>query len=87
MLVLKWLLVGCILTMSYKSVLLSNLIHSEYEKPIDSIEDALQSQKQIFTSSEFAFSRDQRIRVKALAKRIVRFDPIRGMPPLWLVEG
>ena len=86
-LVLNWLIVGYILTMSYKSVLLSNLIHIEYENTIDSIEDALQSQKQIVTSNQFVFSMDQRTRVKKLAKRIVTYKPKHGMPPLWVVEG
>ena len=88
MLVLKWLIFGYILTMSYKSVLRSNLIHIEYENPIDSLEDALRSQKQIFAASDIVvISQDQRKRVKELAKRIKRFHVIHGLAPLWVVEG
>ena len=87
LLVLKWLTFGYILTISYKSVLLSTLIHINYENPIDSIEDALQSQKQIVSSSDFVLSRDKRTKVKELAKMIKRFDSIHGMAPLWVMEG
>ena len=87
MLVLMWLIFGYILTISYKSVLRSNLIHIEYENPIDSIEDALQSQKQIFAASDLGFSRDQRTRVQELKKRIKRYDLIHGQAPLWVMEG
>ena len=87
MLVLMWLISGFILTISYKSVLRSNLIHIEYENPIDSIEDALNSQKQIFAPRDLVFTRDQHTRVKELAKMIIRFDLIHGQPPSWVVEG
>ena len=87
LLILKWLLIGYFLTMSYKSVLRSNLIHIEYEMPIDSIEDALQSQKQIVASRDIIFWKDQRTKVKDLAKRITTFDYVHGKTPLWIVEG
>ena len=84
---LKWLIFGYMLTISYKSVLRSNLMHIEYETPVDSIEDALQTQKQIFAPSDVAFARDQRTRVKELAKRITPYDLVYGDNPLWIVEG
>ena len=87
MLVLKWIMVGYFLTMSYKSVLRSHLIHIEYEMPIDSIEDALQSQKEIFTPWDYVFSIDQRSRVRELGKRIKRYDNLHGKTPSWIVEG
>ena len=87
MLVLMWLIFGYILTISYKSVLRSNLIHIEYENPIDSIDDALQSGKQIFVARDVVFTTDQRTRVKELAKRVIRFELIHGRTPLWVVEG
>ena len=87
MLVLKWLIFGYILAISYKSVLRSNLIHIKYEMPIDSIEDALKSQKQIVADREIVLSRDPRKSVKELAKRIIRFDFLHGQTPLWVVEG
>ena len=62
-------------------------MHIEYETPVDSIEDALQTQKQIFAPSDFAFARDQRTRVKELAKRITPYDLVYGDNPLWIVEG
>ena len=42
-LVLKWMLVGCLLTMSYKAVLRARLISTQYEKPIDTLDDVLES--------------------------------------------
>ena len=45
MLVIQWIAIGFFFTMSYKSVLLTNLINIEYEQALDSIEDVVKSGK------------------------------------------
>ena len=42
-LVMKWMLVGSLLTMSYKAVLRAMLISMEHELPIDTLDDVLES--------------------------------------------
>ena len=41
--VLTWLVVGFFISMSYKSVLLANMVNNEYEKTIDNLEDMIMS--------------------------------------------
>ena len=45
MLVIQWIVIGFFFTMSYKSVLLTNLINIEYEQALDSIDDVVKSGK------------------------------------------
>ena len=45
MLVLQWIVIGFFFTMSYKSVLLTNLISIEYQQVLDSVEDVIKSGK------------------------------------------
>ena len=42
---MQWIVIGFFFTMSYKSVLLTNLISIEYEQALDSIEDVVNSGK------------------------------------------
>ena len=46
-LVAAWLLLGYLITMSYKSVLLASLVSIQYEKPIETLEDMLVTDKKI----------------------------------------
>ena len=48
MLVLKWTVVGFLLTISYKSVLRSMMMKVEYENTIDSVDDLLESDRKLF---------------------------------------
>ena len=45
MVVMQWIVIGFFFTMSYKSVLLTNLINIEYQQVLDSIEDVIKSGK------------------------------------------
>ena len=49
-LLLIWIVFGFLLTISYKSVLRSNMIHIHYESAIDSVEDLLKTDKRFFIS-------------------------------------
>ena len=42
-LILKWILLGNVLTVAYKSTLLSTLVTTRYNKPIDTLEDLYRS--------------------------------------------
>ena len=71
-----WILLGFLLTISYKSVLLANMTSVEYEKGIDSIEDMLNSAKplMVIRSIKPLFDTDLRSQVNELSKKIQYFD-------------
>ena len=71
-----WILLGFLLTISYKSVLLANMTSVEYEKGIDSIEDMLYSTKplMVIRSMKALFATDPRSQVNELSKKIHYFD-------------
>ena len=56
-------MVGFILTVSYKSVLLSNIVNIGYEKTIDSVDDMLNSKKVLCAPGE------------AILPTLIRGDP------------
>ena len=49
LLILKWMMVGFLLSNGYRSVLLSTLVSPIYEKPIDTIQDLLDTERPIFS--------------------------------------
>ena len=71
-----WILLGFLLTISYKSVLLANMTSVEYENGIDSIEDMLYSTKplMVIRSMKALFATDPRSQVNELSKKIHYFD-------------
>ena len=46
-LILKWLFLGTLLALMYRSVLLATLVSVDYEKQIDTVEDLLVTEKPI----------------------------------------
>ena len=90
-LVIIWILVGFLLTISYKSVLRSNLIHVQYEKPIDSVEEFLKTDKQIYiegaSSMVNMLAGDRRKKMIELKKRTKHYNLEGGYPPSWVLEG
>ena len=46
-LLLKWLMIGFLLSNGYRSVLLATLVSPTYEKPIDTIQDLLDTERPI----------------------------------------
>ena len=88
---LKWAVIGFLLTISYKSVLLSKLIHIDYEKGLDSVDDVLRSNKPVVLDSESAIAHlvksDPREKMKAMSQRIKPYQAEKGAPPMWVIKG
>ena len=78
LLVLKWTIIGFLMTMSYKSVLRAILMKAEYEDTIDTIDDLLQSDKTFFVGGDTALKdlveNDPREKVQALAKQLKYYN-------------
>ena len=92
LLVLKWMMFGGLLSVSYKSVLLENMVVIDYERGIDSVDDMLGSGKPLFIDGSSAMPRllkqDPRPKFKELAKRAVMYklDATKN-PPMSVIEG
>ena len=78
LLVLKWTVIGFLVTLSYKSVLRAILMKTEYDAPIDTIEDVLTSDRQFMVIGDSPLKRmvetDERANVKALAKKVKYYN-------------
>ena len=74
-LVTKWMLLGFILNLCYKSVLLSCLVSVRHEKPIETLEDMLHTDRKILmqgrTTTEILMKTDPRPGIQQLAKKII----------------
>ena len=73
-LVTEWLLLGFLINMGYKSVLRASLVSVQYEKPIETLEDMLVSDRKILmfanTSTDIMLRTDPRYGMQQLAKKI-----------------
>ena len=73
-LVVEWLLLGYLITMSYKSVLRASLVSIQYEKPIETLEDMLVTDRKILgmadTATEIMLRSDPRPSMQLLANKI-----------------
>ena len=91
LLVLKWTMIGFLLTICYKEVLLSTLIHIEYEKGLDSIEDVIISNKPVvfdgYSGIASLLNSDPREQVKEIMRRQKPYVSEKGIAPLWVPEG
>ena len=92
--VLKWLVVGFLLTTMYKSVLRSNMIHIKYERGIDSVEDVLKTDKKVLfgchSPGAKLLSMDRREKMIEFNKRVDCYHKnhrTRTGHPLWVAEG
>ena len=76
LLVSLWIIVGFLLTLSYKSVLRANMMSTEYEKGIDSIEDMINSNKplMVISSMKYFFEMDPTTDIKELAKQVSYYE-------------
>ena len=76
LLVSQWILVGFLITLSYKSVLRANMMTTEYEKGIDSIEDLISSSKplMVISSMKFLFDMDPTADIKKLSKKVSYYE-------------
>ena len=73
-LVFAWMMVGFLMTISYKSVLRAMMMTTEYDKTIDTIDDMLKSELPLWmandTSLILMLERDPREKVKELRKLV-----------------
>ena len=88
-LILKWLFFGNVITMAYKSTLLSSLITVRYESPIDTIVDLEKSGLPALlpnnTPLQTMFATDpRRVMQKVYNKSLVY--PFDGTPPMFIFE-
>ena len=83
-----WIVLGFLITISYKSVLRANLMYTEYEKGIDSIEDMIISNKPLLVirSMKPLFDTDRRPKIIELSKKVKYFD-LKGHLPEWILDG
>ena len=90
-LILIWIVFGFLLTISYKSVLRSNMLHIYYDSPIDSVEDLLRTDKSLFvvggTSITKLLDSDKREKIVQLNKRVIYYKRGNGSAPIWISEG
>ena len=90
LLVLKWMVLGFLLTISYKSVLRSMMMTVEYEDAIETVGDVLQSDRKFMaardTSQKILLESDPRPDGKKLASKVEYYYLGRQIPE-WLIEG
>ena len=91
MLVLKWTVLGFLLTISYKSVLRAIMMKTEYDDTIDTIDDMLKSDKQLILPSDVALASDlvkydPRKQVQILAGKIEFYASQDAIAPEWVIE-
>ena len=92
LLVMNWMVLGGLLSISYRSVLLENMIVIDYEKGIDSVDDMLGSGKPLVLDGSSAMlgllKQDPRAKFKELSKRAVMYKmDVNKDPPMWVIEG
>ena len=92
LLLLTWLVVGFFISMSYKSVLLANIVNKEYAGKIDTIEDVLRSGLPFYVTGNSGgpvlLNGDPRASVKQLVKNQVRYyDLINQEMPRYVKHG
>ena len=90
LIVLKWTVLGFLLTISYKSVLRAMMMKQEYEDTIDTIDDVLLSERQLMvakgTRIKYLLEADPRIQIKKLLKKVEYFE-FGSKAPEWIYKG
>ena len=91
-LVMEWMLYGYILSLGYKSVLLSTLVSVSYEKPVDTVTEAITAEKPIVclgnSSTATRLKTDVRASVREMANMIKWYDLNEQLTvPTWVISG
>ena len=84
-----WLVVGFLVSSFYKSILLSMLINTVYEKPIDTVDDFINSGIPKMGVADLImslFAKDKRENVKKMDEHIFSFE-FPGYFPQWMADG
>ena len=91
LLVLKWTLLGFLLSISYKSVLRAMMMKVDYDDTIETIDDMLQSDRKFLAAGDtyqrFLLMRDPRPKVQQLAREVEWYELGRQTGPEWIVNG
>ena len=71
--ILIWMFLSFIISVAYTSVLLTTLVSTEYEKPIDTVQDLIRTDKPIYTDQTSAvwMNSDPRESVGQFAKKVI----------------
>ena len=71
LLIVMWMVAGFLLCASYKSVLLATLVSVEYEKPVDTLDDLLETEKPIvgYPTIAYFLKTDPRIKMREVANK------------------
>ena len=71
LLIVMWMVAGFLLCASYKSVLLATLVSVEYEKPVDTLDDLLETEKPIvgYPTIAYFLETDPRIKMREVANK------------------
>ena len=89
LLLLKWLLTAFFVTLSYKQVLLANLVETGYEKPIETLDMLVNSGKPYVAPQNTNFPRllakDPRLSIKKL--QVLWFNYTATGVPKWARDG
>ena len=90
-LLLKWLLVTFFITMSYKQVLLANLVDIGYEETIETLDELVNSGKPLVGQQNVGvpiiMAMDPRTSVKKLLAERMLWYNFTGQTPKWIQEG
>ena len=89
---MEWMLYGYILSLGYKSVLLSTLVSVSYEKPVDTVTEAITAEKPIVclgnSSTATRLKTDVRASVREMANMIKWYDLNEQLTvPTWVISG
>ena len=87
LIILIWIICGYFLTLSYESVLRAMLMKTYYEKKIDTIDDVLATEREVFRLGEtMALASDPRPKVRVLARKTKTYSQdYSGLE--WIVKG
>ena len=92
-LIMKWMMLAFLLNASYRSVLLATIVSPLFEKPIDTIEDMINTEKPIYALNtsgiSFMMRIDPRESVREVGKKVLPFPyhPTKiSEPPTWVIE-
>ena len=88
LLLLKWIVTTFFVAMSYKQVLLVNLVDTGYEKPIENLEELVSSGKPLAAPINSNIPRLLSVDPRPSAKKLqVRWYNYTGHKPEWATQG
>ena len=90
-LLLQWIVLAFLISAAYRSVLLATMLAPAYEDSIDTLDDLLQTGKEILVPTGTKTSKllrlDPKEDVRTLHKKVKFYDKIDGKHPQTVLEG